>query len=312
MGSRPWIDAAEYRLLASDQYRDGLPFTVRYRAREITGLVESGSEGGRRVIFVTDRDGNEEWCVLHGYRGSIAHGMYEPPENPDSIDDKDTMAICVPPVEFYFGLLDYGSRGTKEVKRGEWDIVIYEARKAIRMLGQGNPNILSLLWLPESAYIKQTPAGEILLANREAFVGRHVYASFCGYAKGQLHKMTHGAHEGYMGEKRKEIVARYGYDTKNAAHLIRLLRVGIEFLRDGYLRVDRGGLDATELLDIKHGAWSLERVQDEAASLFRRAEEAHDRSTLPLAPDRDRINELCVAVVDAALASSPIRKEGTL
>ena len=46
-----------------------------------------------------------------------------------------------------------------------------------------------------------------------------------------------------------------------AAHLIRLLRMGIEFLRDGEMRVDRGGLDATELLDIKHGTWTLEQVQ---------------------------------------------------
>ncbi len=255
--------------------------------------------------LIRDRPGIGEWCILHGWRGSVAHGMYEPPENPNSIDDKDTMAICVPPLPYYFGLSEFGSRGTQEIKRGEWDIVVYEARKALRMLAQGNPNILSLLWLPENGYLLRSPAGEILLDNRDAFVGRHVYASFCGYAKGQLHKMTHGAHEGYMGEKRKEIVARFGYDTKNAAHLIRLLRVGIEFLREGYLRVDRGGLDATELLDIKHGAWTLEQVQDEAASLFRRAEEAHDRSTLPQCPDRGRINALCVAIVEGSHSSPP-------
>jgi len=101
--------------------------------------------------------------------------------------------------------------------------------------------------------------------------------------------------------KRMEIVERYGYDTKNAAHLIRLLRMGIEFLRDGVLTVDRGGLDATELLDIKHGAWTLEQVQNEAAVLFRRAEEAYDRSTLPTAPDRDQVSELCVRIIAEAI-----------
>jgi hypothetical protein len=64
--------------------------------------------------------GLDSWCILHGYRGSIAHGMYEPPENPDSIDDKDTMAICVPPLTHYFGLKEYGSKGTREIKRNEW------------------------------------------------------------------------------------------------------------------------------------------------------------------------------------------------
>ena len=177
--------------------------------------------------LIRQNPGIGDWCILHGYRGSIAHGMYEPPENPDSIDDKDTMAVCVPPLNHFYGLSEFGTRGTQEIKRDEWDIVVYEARKAMRMLGQGNPNILSLLWLPEGGYIERTSAGEILLENRDAFVGRHVYQSFVGYAKGQFHKMTHGAHQGYMGEKRKEIVARYGYDTKNAAHLVRLLRVGI-------------------------------------------------------------------------------------
>jgi predicted nucleotidyltransferase len=250
--------------------------------------------------IIRETPGIADWCILHGYRGSIAHGMFEPSTNPLSIDDKDTMAICVPPIEMYYGLSEFGSKGTQEIKRGEWDIVIYEARKAVRMLAQGNPNILSLLWLPENGYMLRSPAGELLLENREVFVGRHVYESFVGYAKGQFHKMTHGSTQGYMGEKRREIVERFGYDTKNAAHLIRLLRVGIEFLRDGYLRVDRGGLDATELLDIKHGQWSLEQVQSEAANLFRRAEEAHDRSTLPLRPDRDRVNALCVDVVAEA------------
>lgn len=259
--------------------------------------TKGGSVSGIPREIVNKHSALGEFCILHAWRGSVAHGMYEPPTNPDSIDDKDTMAICVPPLDHYYGLREFGSRGTKEIKRGEWDIVIYEARKALRMLAQGNPNILSLLWLPENGYIEKTSAGEILLANREIFVGRHTYQSFVGYAKGQFHKMTHGSTQGYMGEKRKEIVARYGYDTKNAAHLIRLLRMGIEFLNEGTLRVDRGGLDATELLDIKHGKWTLEQVQAEAARLFQRAEEAYDRSTLPAGPDRDAVNDLCVAIV---------------
>jgi len=249
-----------------------------------------------------DEPGLGAWVILHGYRGSIAHGMYEPPQNPLSIDDKDTMAICVPPLDYYYGLSEYGSRGTREIKRGEWDVVIYEARKAVRMLAQGNPNILSLLWLPDRLYISRTPAGQHLIEHREIFVARHVFHSFVGYAKGQLHRMTHGSQQGYMGDKRKRIVEQFGYDTKNAAHLIRLLRMGIEFLHDGEMRVDRGGLDATELLDIKHGTWTLEQVQAEAARLFARAEDAHDRSTLPLRPDRERVNELCLHVVGVAIA----------
>lgn len=244
--------------------------------------------------------GLSHWAILHAWRGSVAHGMYTPSSDPDSIDDKDTLALCVPPREFYLGLAEYGSRGTREIKEGEWDIVVYEIRKAIRLLEKGNPNVLSLLWLPERGYISRSAAGALLIDSRRFFVGRHVYQSFVGYAKAQLVKMERGAFRGYMGEKRKRLVERHGYDTKNAAHLIRLLRMGIEFLRDGELIVDRGNYDAAELLAIKHGGWSIERVKSEADRLFRRAEEAWDRSTLPSKPLHGPINELCVAVVEQA------------
>lgn len=251
--------------------------------------------------LIRDNPGIGEWAILHGYRGSIAHGMYEPSTEPDSIDDKDTMAICVPSLDHYYGLTEFHSRGTQEIKRGEWDIVVYEARKALRMLGQGNPNVLTLLWLPENLYIKVTDAGRLLIENKHLFVGRHVYKSFVGYATGQLYKMENNAFEGYMGEKRKALVTKHGYDTKNAAHLIRLLRTGIEFLRDGELNVMR--YDAAELLAIKHGEWSLEKVKAEAERLFRRAEEVYDASTLPVRPDREKVNALCIEVVKTHMGS---------
>ena len=173
----------------------------------------------------------DEWAILHAYRGSIAHGMYIPNSDPNSIDDKDTMAVCVPPKAYYFGYPPgYGSNemfpvnGTKEIKEGKWDIVAYEARKFIGLLAQGNPNVLCMLWVDKQYVLKETAEGRLLRGERGIFVGKHVYHSFTGYAYGQLHRMTHFVGRGYMGEKRRGLVEKYGYDTKNAAHLIRLLR----------------------------------------------------------------------------------------
>lgn len=259
-------------------------------------------------IFRTNPDLND-WCILSGYRGSVAHGTYESPKHSEtSVDDKDYMAIIVPPTDYFLGLKNYGSRGTREIKQGEWDVVVYEVRKAIALLAQGNPNILQLLWLSEQYYGRRTPAGFMLLQNRALFAGRHVYHSFVGYARGQLHRMTHGAHEGYMGEKRKALVQRFGYDTKNASHLIRLLRMGIEFLRDGQLHVERV-TDATELLEIKHGLWTLDRIKAEADRLFASAEAAYLGSPLPVEPDREAISALCVEVVKKAWEDREVRTE---
>jgi predicted nucleotidyltransferase len=240
-----------------------------------------------------------EWAILAGYRGSIAHGMYTPSKDPLSIDDKDAMFVAVPSLSHYFGLSEFGSHGTYEVKRDEWDIVCYEAKKFISLLEHGNPNVLMMLWLPQKSYLKIEAAGQLILSHRRLFVGRHVYHAFTGYAYGQLHRMTHYVFEGYMGQKRKELVDRFGYDTKNAAHLIRLLRMGIEFLRDGELYVERE--DATQLLEIKRGEWTLEQVKAEAETLFKSSEAAYLASTLPARPDREAIGALCVDVVRTAL-----------
>ena len=251
--------------------------------------------------LLSEHPGLGEWAILHGYRGSIAHGTFVPSDDPLSIDDKDTMAICVPPPDYYIGLRQFGSRGTQEIIRGEWDVVVYEARKAFSLLAKGNPNVLSLLWLPEHLWIKRAPAGRLLLDSRHLFVGKHVYDAFVGYASAQMQKMERGAYRGYMGDKRRALVEQFGYDTKNASHMIRLLRQGIEFLATGEVQVERP--DAAELLAIKRGEWDIDRVRGEAATLFEQAKEALVRSDLPSRPDHDAINELCVRVIAEAHVS---------
>jgi predicted nucleotidyltransferase len=246
--------------------------------------------------ITTDNPEFDDWNILTCYRGSIAHGMYIPKNDPNSIDDKDVMVVCAPPKEYYLGLKQYGSRGTREIMQDEWDVVIYEARKALSLLAQGNPNVLAMLWLEDKHYISLSHAGKVLLENRELFSGRHVYRSFVGYGHSQLKKMTATKFEGYMGEKRKRLVQKFGYDTKNAAHLIRLLRMGIEFLKDGRLYVERH--DAPQLLEIKRGAWTLEQVKQESDRLFISIEDMYINSDLPEKPDKDEISKLCAYIVE--------------
>jgi predicted nucleotidyltransferase len=238
------------------------------------------------------------WSVLLAWRGSVAHGTYRPNTEPNSIDDKDLMGVVVPGVEWIAGLRQFGSAGTLEVQRDPWDIVIYDYRKALRLLAKGNPNVLCLLWLPEDMYIELKPAGQMLRAERELFATKSSFDPFRGYANSQLEKMQRGAHLGYMGEKRRRLVEKHGYDTKNASHLIRILRQGIEFLKTGSLQVIRP--DAEELLAIKNGAWSLEEVRREAERLDRDLEAASHQSSLPDAPDFDAINKLAVAMAEAS------------
>lgn len=232
--------------------------------------------------------------IFLGYRGSIAHGMYIPNTDPNSIDDKDVMGVYIAPSSHYIGI--HKQRDVIEKWYKEWDCVYYEFLKIIHLLVKGNPNVLSLLWINDQYSIHKTPEWNSLLEIRDAFSSKNVYHSFVGYARGQLHRMTHMAFDGYMGDKRKKLVEKYGYDCKNASHLIRLLRMGIEFLTEGILYVERKN-DATQLLEIKRGEWSLDDVKKEANRLFYLCEEAYIRSPLPSKPDSDLINDKCIEIL---------------
>lgn len=238
--------------------------------------------------------------VLIGYSGSVAYSTRVSDANSDTISDVDIMAVVVPTIDHYFGLKEFGSKGTEVYSPNDncvWDIVIYEFKKFIKLLINNNPNGLSLLWLPRDKYIKVTEVGEELIRNKDLFISKKIYRSFTGYAHGQIKKMSRYTHYGYMGEKRKKSVEKYGYDTKNAAHAIRLLRMGIEFLNEGILYVDRSDIDASELLEIKAGEWSLEHIKRESDRLFERAEEAFIKCKLPEQVDYDKINKLCIKLI---------------
>lgn len=84
---------------------------------------------------------------------------------------------------------------------------------------------------------------------------------------------------------RAELEARFGYDTKHAMHLIRLMRTGLELVETGELRVRRP--DASELVSIRDGALTYEELITEARELENRMAAA-----LPSSPLPERVNEL--------------------
>lgn len=234
-------------------------------------------------------------CLL-GYVGSHSHGTYIPKTDPNSIDDIDLMGLCVAPKNCYIGLDNFEQ---KLHQQDEWDITVYEARKFVRLLLKQNPNVIGLLWLRPEDYIYVSDVASELIFNRDIFSSKLVYNSFTGYAYGQMHKMTAYVFEGYMGSKRKALVDQYGYDCKNAAHLIRLLRMGIEYLNTGRLQVFRP--DASELIEIKTGKWSLERVKELSESLFNEAEVAFKNTTLPDKPDAVKAEELLMNLIESSV-----------
>lgn len=100
-------------------------------------------------------------------------------------------------------------------------------------------------------------------------------------------------------EVRAALERRVGYDAKNAMHLVRLLRMCREILTNGSVTVKRP--DASELLDIRNGAWSYERLSSWAAQQDAELDAVCDASPLPRAPDREALDALCTDVVERAI-----------
>lgn len=253
-----------------------------------------------RVLFEKGPFDLFDRSIILGYRGSVVHGTYI--SNDRAIDDKDVLGVCIPPKEYYLGMKKFEQferLPEQEDKVDPWDILIYEFHKFVRLLLKSNPNVLCLLWLPEKYYLKVKPVGQKLIDNRNLFVSKAAYHSFSGYAYGQLKRMTALATHWRMGAKRKALVEKYGYDTKNASHLIRLLRMGIEFLTDGELHPVRE--DASQLIQIKMGEWSLDKVHREADHLFKQCEKAFINSRLPDKPDESAAKELVAEITEEFL-----------
>lgn len=101
---------------------------------------------------------------------------------------------------------------------------------------------------------------------------------------------------------RAELERRYGYDTKHAQHLVRLLRMGREILEGRGVIVERP--DREELLAVRGGAWSYDRLLEEAEALHGGLQEAAETSSLPEQPDPEAIEALCQSLIEDVLRRS--------
>jgi uncharacterized protein len=99
---------------------------------------------------------------------------------------------------------------------------------------------------------------------------------------------------------RADLERKHGYDTKHAMHLIRLMRMGLEVLETGDLRVRRD--DADELSAIRDGAMSFEQVLATATQLEEDMKRATTRTELPDDVEHDPVERFAIALMLEARA----------
>ncbi len=99
---------------------------------------------------------------------------------------------------------------------------------------------------------------------------------------------------------RAALEAKYGYDTKHAMHLVRLMRSGLELLRDGELRVRR--VDAQELIQIREGVWRYEQLLKQTSELQQQVLAAAEQCSLPQDVDQLWVENLLQKLLMATRA----------
>jgi len=99
---------------------------------------------------------------------------------------------------------------------------------------------------------------------------------------------------------RAKLEKEFGYDTKHALHLVRLLRMALEILISGEVIVRRP--DREELLAIKQGTWKFDQLIEYAESMNQKILEARNGTSLPEFPDNESLNLLCTEILRGCFA----------
>jgi hypothetical protein len=253
------------------------------------------SEEARRIA--------SEGMILRVQVGSGAHGITVDGGN----DDRDEMGICLEPAAFVTGLArvpngidgeearivfeqferhtawDRDGGTAERSGAGDLDVIIYSARKWCRLALAGNPTVLIPLFVPDVETMLRTPPACELIANAERFVSKLAAHRFLGYLRSQRAAMTgeSGAHT-----NRPELVAIHGFDTKFAAHALRLGIQGIELLTTGRMELPMADQSRQFLRAVRRGEIELDDVLARLDDYEAQLDALGRLSTVPDQPDR--------------------------
>lgn len=135
-------------------------------------MNESYSRGAPNIH---DVHGERKHLLLQCISGSRAYGLNTPQS------DTDYKGIFVSPKQAF-----YGSHFTDQVANETNDIVYFEWKKFVDLLGKNNPTILELLATPEDCVLYRHPLITDLRA--EDFLSKLCCQTFAGYAQSQIKK----------------------------------------------------------------------------------------------------------------------------
>lgn len=227
--------------------------------------------------------------------GSTAHGI--------ALEGTDDLDLTVVRIEPWQELVT-GSESRQSMmirtqpdgvrsRMGDIDLQVYTARKFARLAIGGNPSILNVLYVPN--YHHQSEGWKQLRLGLQRFTpSRRAGSAYLGYMRQQMERW-----QGLRGQKnvsRPELVEAYGFDTKYAAHIIRLGFQGATFMREARIPIPLPGDFAASIRALRTGALSEKEALDWAAGQEDDLHRAITESPLPQGPNVAATDELLAEV----------------
>lgn len=224
--------------------------------------------------------------VYEGITGSVAYAAN------NDMSDQDIYGICMLPLDMAFphrvGYIKgfgpapeyFETMNQHHIIRDdkEYDVAILSIVKFFSLAAENNPNIIDVLFLPERCVLAQTEVGRHMRTNRHQFLHKGSMHKFLGYAHSQFKKIETKEPNG----KRKDLVEKYGYDTKYLGHLFRLCLECEQILAEGDLNLEKNG---DIIKSVRNGMYTLEEAKKWFKQKELQLQQLYISSTIPHVPD---------------------------
>lgn len=247
--------------------------------------------------FITDSN-----CLVYeAIVGSHAYGCKT------DASDEDIYGIVVPPRAYCLpwtaGIISgfghnpyqfdqYHQPHIREESSGkEWDFTLYNIIRYFHLCFGNNPNMLDSLFVPEHCITHITKIGLIIRDSRKLFLSKLCVPTFRGYSISQMKKMESKQAEG----KRVKLIEKYGFDTKFAMNLVRLMFQVEQILLEGDMDLQR---NSQTLIAIRNGQWSIEKVKDVFYAKDSEIEGLVLKSSLRAKPDETKIKDILMECLE--------------
>ncbi len=125
----------------------------------------------------------EESTIFMMLAGSHAYGTAI------ESSDLDHRGVCIPrDPAYYVGFLKKFEQKDSGWPEAE-DKVVYDLRKAVSLMADGNPNMIDFLFVDDDDVLLTTPSWERLRQHRQKFLSKKMRYTYAGYAYSQLKRI---------------------------------------------------------------------------------------------------------------------------